>query len=380
MLAGLMGVVMSVVVFFMRRSYPATIQGLREWAWAPLVAFVSTLLFAGRDVLPDFITIVVANVVLFEACLLYYAGSQRFLHGRSDTAGWHGLTVVMACALFWFSEFKPDYEIRLVIVTALVAALFFNHALLYIRNRGRVLGMRLMIVLLLLQSLVALARLVSALLGMAGVGLMDATLLQSIYISMYSFTVLLLSIGAILMATDRMHSEFEFLATHDPLTGVLNRRALLDACQAQLGTAGREASAPRRMALLMIDVDHFKSINDRFGHQTGDAVLREAVGRMQRSLGGQGVLGRYGGEEFVVMLPEASTDEATALAEELRHGARQAFPADSPLAAVGSFTVSVGVAPQWPGADIDDMLGQADEALYRAKSQGRDRVVLAMAG
>jgi diguanylate cyclase (GGDEF)-like protein len=134
------------------------------------------------------------------------------------------------------------------------------------------------------------------------------------------------------------------------------------------------------MALLMIDVDHFKSINDRFGHQTGDAVLREAVGRMQRSLGGQGVLGRYGGEEFVVMLPEASTDEATALAEELRHGARQAFPADSPLAAVGSFTVSVGVAPQWPGADIDDMLGQADEALYRAKSQGRDRVVLAMAG
>ena len=380
MLAGLMGVVMSVVVFFMRRSYPATIQGLREWAWAPLVAFVSTLLFAGRDVLPDFITIVVANVVLFEACLLYYAGSQRFLHGRSDTAGWHGLTVVMACALFWFSEFKPDYEIRLVIVTALVAALFFNHALLYIRNRGRVLGMRLMIVLLLLQALVALARLVSALLGMAGVGLMDATLLQSIYISMYSFTVLLLSIAAILMATDRMHSEFEFLATHDPLTGVLNRRALLDACQAQLAAAGRDGgSKTRRMALLMIDVDHFKSINDRFGHQTGDAVLREAVGRMQRAIGGHGLLGRYGGEEFVVMLPEASPAEATELAARVKASAGEAFPADSPLAAVGAFTVSIGVAPQQPGADIDDMLGQADEALYRAKSLGRDRVVLATA-
>ncbi|QRF56429.1 diguanylate cyclase [Variovorax paradoxus] len=379
MLAGLMGVVMSVVVFFMRRSYPATIQGLREWAWAPLVAFVSTLLFAARDVLPDFITIVVANVVLFEACLLYYAGSQRFLYGRSDTAGWHGLTVVMACALFWFSEFRPDYEVRLVIVTAVVAALFLSHALLYIRHRGSVVfGMRLMIGLLLLQSLVAFARLVSALLGMAGVGLLDATVLQSIYISMYSFTVLLLSIAAILMATDRMHSEFQFLATHDPLTGVLNRRALLDACQAQLAAAGRDGgSRTRRMALLMIDVDHFKSINDRFGHQTGDAVLREAVGRMQRAIGDNGLLGRYGGEEFVVMLPEASPAEATELAARVKASAGEAFPADSPLAAVGAFTVSIGVAPQQPGADIDDMLGQADEALYRAKSLGRDRVVLA---
>ena len=81
LLAGIMGVMMALVVFFMQRSYPRSIQGLGEWARAPLVAFASTLLFAARGFFPDFLTIVVANFVLFQACILYYAGSQKFLLG-----------------------------------------------------------------------------------------------------------------------------------------------------------------------------------------------------------------------------------------------------------------------------------------------------------
>jgi diguanylate cyclase (GGDEF)-like protein len=378
MLAGLMGMVMSVVVFFMRRAYPATIRGLREWAWAPMVAFASTLLFSARDVVPDLFTIVVANMVLFHACILYYAGSQQFLLGRSDTRAWTVINLLMGVVLFWFSAVKPDYEARLLVVTALVAALFFTHAGLYMRHRGRVFGMRLMTGLLLLQAVVAAARLVSVLVGMAGSSLMDATWLQSLYISMYSFTVLLLTIAAILMATDRMRSEFQFLATHDPLTGVLNRRALLEACEAQLALAARTGGAkPKQMALMMIDVDHFKPVNDRFGHQTGDAVLREVVARMQQALGGNGLLGRYGGEEFVVLLPDASPTEAAELAARLHASAREGFAAESPLASVGHVTVSIGMAPHRPGAGIDDMLGRADQALYQAKAQGRDQVVVA---
>ena len=128
LLAGVMGVMMALVVFFMQRSYPRSIQGLGDWAKAPLVAFVSTMLFAARGYFPDFLTIVVANFVLYQACILYYAGSQKFLFGRSDTRSWTVLNCVLTAALFWFGIVKPDFEMRLLFVTLAVAALFFRHA------------------------------------------------------------------------------------------------------------------------------------------------------------------------------------------------------------------------------------------------------------
>jgi diguanylate cyclase (GGDEF)-like protein len=372
MLAGIMGLMMALVVFFMRRSYPPSIGGLGEWALAPLVAFASTMLFAGRGLLPDFVTVVVANFVLFQACILYYAGSQKFLLGRSDTRGWTVLNGFLGLAMFWFSAIKPDFESRLLLVTLAVSALFFFHALLYVRHRGMVFGKRLMVGLLIVQSLVAALRFLSVLVGMAGSDLMAATWIQSLYISMYSFTVLLLSIAVILMATDRVHTEFEYLASRDPLTGALNRRALLDACRAAFASAGR-----RRVALLMVDLDHFKAINDRFGHLMGDAVLREAVGRMQRAIGDAGLLGRYGGEEFVVLLPGANQADAMHIAQRLKQAIGEPFAPESPLAAVGAMAVSIGVAVGEDGHRVDDVLGRADAALYRAKAMGRDQVMAA---
>jgi diguanylate cyclase (GGDEF)-like protein len=134
------------------------------------------------------------------------------------------------------------------------------------------------------------------------------------------------------------------------------------------------------MALLMVDLDHFKDINDRFGHQMGDAVLREAVGRMQRAIGDKGLLGRYGGEEFVVLLPDVGKAEAMEIAARLKQNIDEPFPADSPMAAVGSMAVSIGVAASESGTGstgVDDVLALADAALYRAKAMGRDQVIAA---
>ncbi|MDQ7955449.1 MAG: GGDEF domain-containing protein [Pseudomonadota bacterium] len=375
LLAGIMGIVMAVVVFFMRRSYPSSIRGLREWAWAPLVAFASTMLFSARSVLPDLLTVVAANMVLFQACILYYAGSQQFLLGHSRVGGWTLVNLAMGAVLAWFTLVRPDYEARLLVVTLLVTLLFLNHAGLYVRHRGYVFGMGLMTGLLLLQALVAGLRFVSAVFGLAGSDLMEATWIQSLYITMYSLTVLLLSIAAILMATDRVHTEFEYLASRDPLTGVLNRRALLDACEAEARRLPRAAG--RSMALLMIDVDHFKRINDRFGHQQGDAVLREAVQRMQQASGEAGVLGRYGGEEFALLLPGADAQTALGHADRLRHAVAAPFAPGSPLQPVGSVSVSIGVAAVSAHTSVDALFASADAALYRAKAQGRDRVVAA---
>lgn len=377
-LAGVMGLLMSIVMFSMRRSYPPSIRGLREWTLAPLASFVSTVLFALRGVLPDVFSIVLANMVLFQGCILYYAGSQLFLGHERDTRIWSVVTLVLGVVLFWFSEVQPSYPTRLAVFTLAISWLFFAHARLYLRRRAKRVGMHLMTSLLLLQSLAAGLRCLSAVLGEAGIGMLDTTWLQSLYIVMYSLTALMLSIAGVLMATDRLRLEFEFMATHDPLTGVLNRRALIERCEQEMARAQRAGAGA--LALLMLDADHFKRINDGFGHQTGDEVLRELALRLQAQLPPAAGLGRYGGEEFVVVLPGLEHDRALAVAERLREGAGEPFAAESPLAAagIGRFSVSIGLAQfEGPADTLDAILARADAALYRAKAQGRDRVEVA---
>lgn len=377
-LAGVMGLLMSIVMFSMRRSYPPSIRGLREWTLAPLASFVSTVLFALRGVLPDVFSIVLANMVLFQGCILYYAGSQLFLGHERDTRIWSVVTLVLGVVLFWFSEVQPSYPTRLAVFTLAISWLFFAHARLYLRRRAKRVGMHLMTSLLLLQSLAAGLRCLSAVLGEAGIGMLDTTWLQSLYIVMYSLTALMLSIAGVLMATDRLRLEFEFMATHDPLTGVLNRRALIERCEQEMARAQRAGAGA--LALLMLDADHFKRINDGFGHQTGDEVLRELALRLQAQLPPAAGLGRYGGEEFVVVLPGLEHDRALAVAERLREGVGEPFAAESPLAAagIGRFSVSIGLAQfEGPADTLDAILARADAALYRAKAQGRDRVEVA---
>ena len=378
-LAGVMGLVMSIVLMSMRRSYPPSIRGLREWTLAPFFSFASTVLFGLRGMVPDVVSVVLANMVLFYGCILYYAGSQLFLGHARDTRNWNAVTLILGAVLFWFSEVNPSYSMRLAIFTLAISALFLAHARLYLRHRMEQVGMRLMTGLLLLQSLVAGVRCLSAILGEAGVGLFEVTWLQAVYIIMYSVTALLISVAAVLMATERVRQEFEFMATHDPLTGVLNRRALIERFEHEV-TRAQSDGGDGALALLMLDADHFKRVNDEFGHQAGDEALRQLSLRLQTPLPPSARLGRYGGEEFLVVLPGMGHDGARAVAERLREEVGEPFAAPSPLAAtgIGRLSVSIGVAVfQGPADTLDALLARADAALYRAKAQGRNRVEVA---
>ena len=166
--------------------------------------------------------------------------------------------------------------------------------------------------------------------------------------------------------------RLEALATTDPLTRVLNRRALLDRLTTEVDRARRYESS---LTLLLLDVDHFKQINDTAGHLAGDSVLRQLGALLEEAVRKVDVVARYGGEEFVCILPETSTDGAAVFAERLRERvASQAFDvgAEHPV----HLTVSVGLTT-FPSALIDsveDLFARADEALYRAKSGGRNQV------
>ncbi|WP_370034850.1 sensor domain-containing diguanylate cyclase [Qipengyuania mesophila] len=159
-------------------------------------------------------------------------------------------------------------------------------------------------------------------------------------------------------------------ASTDALTGLPNRRSFIDALERLLERAATDPARP--LSLAIFDIDHFKQINDRFGHPAGDGVIREVARRAGESLRKRDLVGRIGGEEFAVIFPRADLETAAMVCERLRHGI-----ADRPVVhgdAIIPFTVSVGVAAFQPGDDLDHLLARADAALYEAKTGGRNQV------
>lgn len=171
----------------------------------------------------------------------------------------------------------------------------------------------------------------------------------------------------LLKAQDRLHEQ----ATRDMLTGAWNRRAILERLEVELARSGRENTC---VGVLLLDLDHFKRINDDHGHLAGDRVLHQLAQRMQEVLRPYDAVGRYGGEEFLLVLPNCDKHVTQSLAERLR-----ASIADSPVNLDDdalTVTASLGVIC-WcgPGGESLQLLRRADEALYRAKNAGRNQAV-----
>jgi two-component system cell cycle response regulator len=167
--------------------------------------------------------------------------------------------------------------------------------------------------------------------------------------------------------------SLRYQATHDGLTGLLNRSATLEALRNELERAARQGTP---ICLMLVDFDHFKDINDTYGHAAGDAVLWEAARRMRTSVRAYDHVGRYGGEEFLFILPGCDTENARNQAERLK-----AFitsqPVELPSLAI-SFTISIGTVVKYNPVlkDLDSLVQAADASLYEAKVQGRNRVVV----
>jgi two-component system cell cycle response regulator len=165
-----------------------------------------------------------------------------------------------------------------------------------------------------------------------------------------------------------------FKATHDALTGVWNRGTILETLDREITRSRRERVS---LGVVIGDLDHFKSVNDTYGHLAGDSVLREATKRMQASVRPYDAVGRYGGEEFLVLLPGCDAAATAGKAEQLRAaiGQQPIETSSGPLRVTMSFG---GVATRnWPDENANQTLQMVDAALYRAKQDGRNRVVMA---
>ncbi len=362
LIAGALGAVMAIVLYLLKRTYPPSIKGIELWALSMAMTFVSGVMFSTTAWLSTPLSTTLPSLMTFAAPYVSLLGSQRFFGVTPRHLPWVTVIVLAVLTSIWFTYVTPSYAIRLQLSTAVVGGVSAAHAWLMWRKGRTTLAGRIAIGVLAAGCAVQLMRFVTAGLAPAGENVMDSSPQNVTYLASFAFAIVLISISQVLLATERLRTELEHAATHDSLTDAYTRRFMKEALQRELSRSLRHN---RQMSLLVLDIDHFKKINDTLGHLEGDRVLTDFVGNINALLRDTDLLGRFGGEEFVVLLPETSAQLAVVIADRLRNA----------MSSWGGPTVSIGATTSRPEGDtVDALLARADGAMYRAKARGRNRV------
>jgi len=369
--ANLLGMLCALVLWVQARSFPDDIEGLHDWARAVFLIGCASGLASMRHLVPDAVSIIAASGMLLLGQFLLVIGLQRY-SGRKPF--WRPTLDVIAAVLIiltWLTYGAHNYQGRIFIMALAHIGFFSFGALLAWQAEPKGFGSRFLTVVFLLGVAVAVWRVATLSVTVDEADeIFDYNLIQQVYLGMFSLGVLGLSIGFILLANERLRVELEFMATRDPMTGAFNRRAFFNRAAVEWA---RSMRSRRPLAVIASDIDFFKKVNDTHGHHIGDLVIKDYAHRSAQMLRLPDILARFGGEEFVVLLPDTSLAEAQHVAERIRHeiGTRR----DK---ALPPYTVSLGVAVAQgnagQAADIEALVAEADAALYRAKQGGRNRV------
>ena len=363
----------ALLIGYVRTGFPPRYRLLlRVWSQALFAQGLGWLAFVLRGAVPDVVSVMLANLLLLvglqrvnHAIHLYF---DRPLPWRRDAVLLFGSMAFLASFLWIW----PNVSTRIVGMTvALVWPLV--HALTLFRRAPRPWppAWRVVAVFLAVPVFVLGVRAVYQVLYQPIETIVTSHPTQIALHLLATLAPMATAIGFVLMVATRLQDELREAANTDPLTGLANRRRV--EAQARPWIDDPEAS----LCALMIDVDHFKPVNDRFGHDAGDEALVWLGSHLRVEARRTDLVGRLGGEEFVMLLPGTSLEEATVLAERLR-----ATVAATPMVfendAAWPLTISVGVAARVRGdTDVRDLLRRADDAMYDAKRSGRNRVAVA---
>jgi diguanylate cyclase (GGDEF)-like protein len=354
------------------------IRAVAWWGFAHLIRAASIGLFGTYGTAPDLISIDLANALLFTAFAVTWTGARVF-DGRPVEPVYLVTGAVLWLLVCRLPVLADAIDGRAMIAAAIITAYTWLTAYEFWRGRNEQLVSRWPAIFMLFAhgALFLLRTPMVAMLPWSPTNNMFGSMLGSVWLTVLSFEALLftISIAFILlaMAKERTELRHRTAAMVDPLTGIANRRAFL---QDAALLAKRHNSNPRPTAVLLIDLDHFKSINDRFGHALGDRVLEIFTDAARQSIRSSDLIGRLGGEEFAAVLHDTSRDKAVAVAERIRESFAQASQevAGRPVCA----TVSIGIVHCEDAVlDVPGLLAQADQALYFAKERGRNRVEVA---
>jgi diguanylate cyclase (GGDEF)-like protein len=368
----LLSLAMAIVLGSLLRS---SVPGVQEWFASNLMVVIALPMLALRDLIPDFISIVIANCILALAAAYYFVGCARFV---GQPTRWNVLIVsiglIVLGLIIWRYAFN-SIPVRVLIMTTFFCAVCVSSSVVLLRHKPphrNPYNYWFAACLALIFAVCQLTR-----------GIYFITLDQPSNTMMFDnfWNIVLMVIGAVTLPTmtmaavmlthDAMLATLEDAANHDHLTEAMSRKRLEAVAREQIMRAGKLG---RPLSLLIIDLDHFKRINDTFGHAGGDEVLREFARMTRASLRDGDALGRLGGEEFGILLPNTDTTGALAIARRLREDSERHLISG----AFGEchYSISIGIATWRDGESFDRLSIRADRALYTAKNEGRNRVLV----
>ncbi len=349
----------------------SSIRAVAWWGSAHLLRAGSVMLFGRYGSVSDAISIDLANAVLFTAFAVTWTGARVF-DGRAPKPA-----LLLGGAVLWIIVsrtpwFASSMDAKVLLASGIITAYTWATAYEFWRGRSEPLVSRWPAIFMLFAhgALFLLRTPLSQVLPWTPGNMV----FESVWLTVLSFEALLFTIAIafilLAMAKERTELRHKTAALVDPLTGIANRRAFLEEVSA---LNLRQGGQPRPVAVLLLDLDHFKSINDKHGHAVGDSALRLFAEVASAKLGPCDLFGRLGGEEFAVLLYDARREKALAVAERIRLAFETAAAQVDGRPVRG--TVSIGmVTSDADFIDVPALLVRADEALYCAKERGRNRV------
>lgn len=359
--------VIAVMWYFNRR-----IPGLGNWGLSYLNGFALCLVLLSHGRLPEPVFVAASQTLTFLVAYLNLAGARAYV-GRTPLPRHRvgGALAGLVALSLYFTIGHAHPAARFALLSLVSGILFlFSARTLATGSIGRYPARYLFALAISTHGLFLLVR--PVLFSPGSTGLFDATstLTVSQFVVLESIVALMLmAFGALMLANEHSAAELRRLAERDPLTDVFNRRSFMNLFDKALSQGARNGHS---VAVLLIDLDHFKAINDSVGHKGGDEALRHFVRTAVSTLRNEDVIGRLGGEEFAILLAGTGLDDALATAERVR-----AAIEENRLQRAGAtiaLTASIGVASSRRNDCADAMLDRADQAMYAAKHNGRNRV------
>lgn len=357
----------AIVFFGMKRTYP-NLRGINTIALSFLLCVPGTFLIASRGSIPYFLSVTVGNCFIFGSFVFLYRGILRFIGSRRSAI----IPIVVSCMslaiLFYYSQIQNRIVPRIIAISLTVGLVRGMIALELFRkspNSNSPTEMRLFAASMALFAAVTVnCGFYTILHGAHAVGLQVNGVGNSVLI-MSVISVFVTGLFVLLLSSSELIAASRDESQKDSLSGAFNRRGIELKLAAELK---RVHAGRHKLSVALIDLDYFKSINDIQGHAAGDAALREVSEAISSHLRGRDYLGRYGGDEFLLILPQTPATIALGVTERLCHAVAQisASTGSMPL------TLSIGITEAVPEDDALTLIARADRALYQAKNDGRN--------